>query len=135
MSTLRRFSRRTARERADKRREEQPRSNYRPNHVAKEFALPLFVYMGHDAPGSAEKRPELRPAHLDHIGALSRAGRVPFAGPLLAEDGSPKGSVIVVEADDYASAREIAEADPYLEGGVFERVDVFETKQVFPEEA
>ncbi len=112
-----------------------PRSVDKADNAAKEFALPLFVYLGHDAAGSAEKRPELRPAHLEHIGALSRAGRVPFAGPLLAEDGSPKGSVIVVEADDYASAREIADADPYLEGGVFERVDVYETKKVFPEEA
>jgi uncharacterized protein YciI len=38
----------------------------------------------------------------------------------------------VFDAVDYAEARRIAESDPYLEQGVFERVDVFETRQVFP---
>ena len=33
----------------------------------------------------------------------------------------------------YDEAKRFAESDPYLAHGVFERVDVFETKQVLPE--
>lgn len=38
------------------------------------------------------------------------------------------GSVFLVEADDLASAKALAEQDPYNKAGVFDRVDVRETK-------
>ena len=37
-----------------------------------------------------------------------------------------------MEAKDLAEARAIADNDPYTIEGVFERVDVFESLQVFP---
>ena len=94
--------------------------------------MPLYCYLGQDGPDSLAKRPDARPAHLAHLEPLAQAGRVRFAGPLLDDQGNPCGSLIVLEAEDYAEASRIAQADPYLERGVFERVDVYETKQVFP---
>ncbi|MGH0037409.1 MAG: YciI family protein [Myxococcota bacterium] len=96
--------------------------------------MPLFVYTGTDGPRGLELRPSVRPRHLAHLEALAAAGRIRFAGPLIGEDEEPCGSVIVFEADDWAAARALAEGDPYLLEGVFERVEVRETKQVLPAE-
>ena len=92
----------------------------------------LFVYVGHDGPNAPERRPAVRPRHLAHLEPLEAAGRIRFAGPLLDAEGAPRGSLIVFEAADLAEARSIAEGDPYLGEGVFERVVVHETRQVFP---
>ncbi|MDH3687753.1 MAG: YciI family protein [Myxococcales bacterium] len=95
--------------------------------------MPLFVFIGRDRAGAAELRQELRPAHLEHLGPLSAAGRVRFGGPLRDEDGTPRGSVIVLEADSTDAARALCDRDPYVVGGLFETTEVFETLQVFPE--
>lgn len=95
--------------------------------------MPLYVYTGHDDPRGTGRRPEVRPRHLAHLEPLARAGRIRFAGPLLDAEGAPRGSVIVFEAGDWDEARRLAEGDPYLVEGVFERVEVHETRQVLPE--
>lgn len=95
--------------------------------------MPLFVFIGRDRPAGAELRQELRPAHLEHLGPLSAAGRVRFGGPLRDEDGTPRGSVIVLEADSVGEARALCDRDPYVAGGLFETTEIFETLQVFPE--
>ena len=92
--------------------------------------MPLFVYVGRDGPKGAELRKLYRPEHLDHIAKLGE--RVRFGGPLLDKAGAPCGSLVIFEADDLAGARSLAEADPYLVRGVFDDVDVHETRQVVP---
>jgi len=96
--------------------------------------MPLFVIVGHDAPGALEKRPVVRPRHLEHLRPLSSAGRVVVAGPLFAEDGkTPRGSLIVLEAASLDEARALAARDPYVLEGVFGRHEVMPFAQVFPE--
>jgi hypothetical protein len=94
--------------------------------------MATFVYIGHDGERGLELRPAVRDRHLAHIHDLDAQKRIVFAGPLRDEQGSPCGSVVVFEADDLESAREVAERDPYLREGVFERVDVHESLMVFP---
>jgi uncharacterized protein YciI len=94
--------------------------------------VPLFVFIGHDGPRAGELRPLHRPAHLEALEPLDRDGRLRFAGPLIGEDGAPMGSLIILEAASLEEARAIAARDPYVVGGVFERYDVRETKQIFP---
>ena len=94
--------------------------------------MPLFCYVGHDGPDGIAKRPDVRPKHLAHLNPLADAGRIQYAGPLLDAAGNPSGSLIVFEAPDFGEARGIAEADPYLLQGVFERIEVYETRQVLP---
>ena len=92
----------------------------------------LYLYIGRDGAHGAERRPDARPKHLAHLEPLDDAGRIRFAGPLLDDDEKPCGSLIVFEAENLAEARRIAESDPYLTEGVFDAVEVFATKGVFP---
>ena len=95
--------------------------------------MPLYCYRGRDGDRGLELRKDHRDEHLAHLRKLDEQGRVVFGGPLIDEGGNPCGSLIVIEAPDLASAREIAESDPYVTLGVFADLEVFETKQVFPE--
>ncbi len=88
----------------------------------------LFVIIGRDGPDAKELRPRLRPAHLEHLGVHDRLGRVRLAGPLT--DGA--GSLIVIEADSIEDVRRIADADPYVTGGVFAAVEIHPFLQVLP---
>ncbi len=94
--------------------------------------MPLFVLIGHDGPQGPELRKLHRDAHLANLAPLDAAGRVVHAGPLLGEDGTPLGSLVVFEAPSLASAQAFAAADPYVVRGVFERYEVRETRVVFP---
>lgn len=84
-----------------------------------------------DKPNHVDLRLSLRPTHLDWI---ERTGvKMAFAGPMLADDGAtPRGSIIIGEFATLDDARAFAENDPYAKGGLFERVLVQPTKQVFP---
>lgn len=88
----------------------------------------LFVIIGRDGPDAKELRPRLRPAHLEHLGAQDRLGRLRLAGPLT--DGA--GSLIVVEADCIEDVRKITDTDPYVIGGVFAEVEIHPFLQVLP---
>ena len=59
-------------------------------------------------------------AHLDRQVELERAGIMFGAGPLFEDDGSdvPVASMIIVRADSFAHAKEIADGDPMLFHGV-----------------
>ena len=94
--------------------------------------MPWFVMIGHDGPRGLELRKLHRPAHLAGLEPLADAGRIRHAGPMLGDDGSPVGSVVVFEAADLAEARAIAARDVYVTAGVFARYEVSETIAVFP---
>jgi hypothetical protein len=95
--------------------------------------MPLFAMIGRDGPRGPELRKLHREAHLANLEPLSREGKVAYAGPLLAKDGQPCGSLIVFEASDLKAARAFAAGDPYVAEGIFESHEVVETRQVFPE--
>lgn len=97
-----------------------------------------YLIIGHDRPGSLEQRLQARPAHLDRLKALLNEGRLLVAGPLPAidsEDPGPAGfvgSAMIAAFDDIGAAREWAEQDPYVQAGVYERVDVRPFRKVLP---
>lgn len=96
--------------------------------------MPLFTIIGHDGPRGLERRPAVRPRHLEHLRPLDAAGRIAIAGPVFADDGrTPRGSLIVVEAASLDEARDLAARDPYVVEGVFERYEVRPFARVFPE--
>ena len=96
--------------------------------------MPYFVYQGRDSDRGLELRKLHRQKHLDHLADLDEAGRIQFAGPLIDLDQNPCGSIIIIEVGDFDEAKRIAESDPYLLEGIFESIEVFETKLVFPSE-
>jgi len=89
----------------------------------------LFVIIGRDGPKGKSLRPGLRAAHLDHVRHFEAGGHVALAGPFT--DG--KGSLLVVRFRTIEQAHAMADADPYLTGGVFESVEVHPFLRVFPE--
>lgn len=95
--------------------------------------MPLFTLIGHDGPRGLELRAQHRPSHLDHWRPLALLGRVRHGGPLLDDAGAPRGSMLLFEAPDRASACAHAAADPYVVSGIFARYEVFETRAVLPE--
>jgi uncharacterized protein YciI len=98
----------------------------------------LYVIIGEDVENSLAARLAARPAHLERLFALRDAGRLLVAGPNPAIDATDpgeagfSGSVIIAEFDSLEAAQTWAEADPYREAGVYQRVTVKPFKKVLP---
>ena len=94
-----------------------------------------YCIIGTDRPGSGAARQAARPAHLARLEALRDAARLKLAGPFPASDAvdaALTGSLIVAAFDDLAAARCWADADPYVEAGVYVEVSVRPFKAVLP---
>jgi len=98
----------------------------------------LYAIVGQDVPDSLDRRLAARPAHLERLQALQRAGRLLLAGPFPAIDGNDPGaagftgSLIVAEFGSLVDARIWADADPYVVAGVYAGVSVKPFKKVLP---
>jgi len=97
-----------------------------------------YVIIGEDVADSLEKRLSARPAHLERLHKLQDSGRLLLAGPCPSidnEDPGPagfSGSVIVAEFESLDDAKIWADADPYIEAGVYKAVTVKPFKKVLP---
>jgi len=97
-----------------------------------------YAILSEDAPGTLEQRLAARPAHLERLRALQADGRLLVAGPhpaIDAEDPGPAGftgSLVIAEFPSLEEARTWADADPYLEAGVYARVTVKPFRKVLP---
>ena len=97
-----------------------------------------YAIEGYDAPQSLEQRMQARPAHLARLVALKDTGRLLLAGPcpaIDAEDPGPagfSGSIVIAEFDSPAAARVWDDADPYVDAGVYARVEVRPFRAVLP---
>lgn len=98
----------------------------------------LYAIICEDVPDSLPKRQQARPAHLARLQLLQEAGRLVLAGPHPAidcdnpADAGFTGSLIVAEFASLESAKDWANADPYLDSGVYAQVSVKPFKQIFP---
>ncbi len=98
----------------------------------------LFAIIASDVEDSLEKRLAARPAHLERLQRLKNEGRLVLAGPhpaIEAEDPGEAGftgSLVVAEFDSLEAARAWAEADPYIDAGVYADVIVKPFKKVLP---
>lgn len=98
----------------------------------------LYMINGIDVPNSLEKRLSVREKHLQRLKALQQEGRLILAGPNPAIDSENpgdsgfSGSLIVAEFNSLADAEQWANADPYIEAGVYESVVVKPFKKVLP---
>lgn len=97
-----------------------------------------YVIEGTDAPDSLPGRRAARPAHLARLETLKQEGRLLLAGPFPAIDAADPGeagftgSLIVAEFADLAAAQAWAAVDPYVDAGVYARVDVRPFRKVLP---
>lgn len=97
-----------------------------------------YAIVGEDVEDSLERRGRVREQHLTRLQALANEGRLLVAGPnpaIDSEDPGPAGftgSLIVAEFDSLDDAQTWADADPYVEAGVYAQVTVKPFKRVLP---
>lgn len=97
-----------------------------------------YAIIGQDVENSLENRMRVRGRHLERLQALADEGRLLVAGPnpaIDSDDPGPagfSGSLIVAEFDSLDDAQTWADADPYIEAGVYAEVQVKPFKRVLP---
>lgn len=97
-----------------------------------------YAIMAEDAPNSLEKRLAARPDHLARLKALQDAGRLLLAGPFPSIDSVDpgpagfSGSLIVAEFSSLEEAQQWAKQDPFVEAGVYLKVDVKPFRKTLP---
>lgn len=98
----------------------------------------LYAIIAQDVDNSLQDRLAARPKHLERLTALQDQGRLILAGPHPAVDSEDPGeagftgSLVVAEFDSLEDARSWADADPYVEAGVYASVTIKPFKKVFP---
>lgn len=96
-----------------------------------------YVIFSQDIENSLEKRMSVRPAHLARLQTLRDEGRLLTAGPLPAIDSENPGdagftgSTVIAQFASLEEAKIWADADPYVDAGVYANVIVKPFKQVF----
>ena len=98
----------------------------------------FYAIISEDVENSLEKRLAARPAHLERVQQLKNEGRLLLAGPHPAIDSEDpgaagfSGSLIVAQFDSQQEATAWADADPYIEAGVYAKVTIKPFKKVLP---
>lgn len=80
-----------------------------------------------DKPGALQIRLNNRDAHLAYI---AETGVVEMAGPMLDENDSMCGSLIILEVEDMEAAKNWARNDPYAKADLFSDVRIQAWKKV-----
>ena len=97
-----------------------------------------YAIIGEDVEDSLSLRMQARPAHVARLKQLTDEGRMLLAGPFPAVDAADPGeagftgSLIVAEFESLEAAQAWADADPYLEAGVYRKVTVRPFRKVLP---
>lgn len=98
----------------------------------------LYAVISEDIENSLPLRKASRPAHLARLEQLKQEGRLVLAGPHPAIDSNDpgdagfSGSLVVAEFDSLKAAQTWADADPYMDAGVYQSVVVKLFKKVLP---
>jgi uncharacterized protein YciI len=90
-----------------------------------------FILQAFDRPGTLDLRRRVRVPHLEFV--ASRASVFRFGGPMLGEDGTALGSLMIMDLPDRLALNAYIAADPFFACGLFASVHVWETRQVVPE--
>jgi uncharacterized protein len=97
-----------------------------------------YAMMAEDTPNSLAARLNARPAHLARLTELQAQGRLLLAGPFPAIDSIDpgpagfSGSLIVAEFESLAAAKTWADADPFVNAGVYASVTVKPFRKSLP---
>ncbi len=98
----------------------------------------FYAIISEDIPNSLPLRKQARGAHIARLEDLKAQGRLLIAGPHPAIDTEEPGeagftgSLVVAEFGSLEEAQTWADADPYIEAGVYANVVVKPYKKVLP---
>ena len=98
----------------------------------------LYAIISEDVDNSLPLRLSSRPGHVARLQALQAKGSLILAGPHPAIDNDEPGdqgftgSLIVAEFPRLSDAQAWADADPYIDAGVYAKVTVKPFKRVLP---
>lgn len=91
----------------------------------------LCTIIAFDKPNHVDLRMKTRPTHLEWMDKENP--KAIFIGPILADDGTtPIGSLFVADFESLDAAKAFASRDPYAHAGLFDRVTIQPTRQVYP---
>lgn len=97
-----------------------------------------YMICSEDVENSLALRLQTREKHLARLNALKDEGRLLVAGPLPAVDSEDPGeagftgSLVIAQFDSLDAAKQWADADPYLDAGVYKSSIVKPFKKVLP---
>ena len=88
--------------------------------------MPQYVVTAHDGtdPDALGRRMAARPAHLANVAPMVASGQMIAGGALLDDAGQMIGSVSIVDFPDHAALDQWLKTDPYVTGGVWQKIDV-----------
>lgn len=86
----------------------------------------LYLVLAYDAtdPDAPARRAAVRERHLEGIRPLVADGRLQVGGAFLDEDGTMRGSMMLIEAEDEAALQRLLDGDVYRRKGVWERFEI-----------
>lgn len=97
-----------------------------------------YAIISEDVANSLPLRQKARPAHIERLKTLAEQDRILIAGPHPAIDSDDPGeagftgSLVVAKFESLEAAKQWADADPYVEAGVYQNVTVKPFKKVLP---
>lgn len=105
-------------------------------HVASKFKEYLVLARDYADQQALERRFAARPVHLERAEEAHYEGVLLYGGAILADEADTKsmvGSVMVFRAESKEQVAERLRDDPYVEQGVWERVEIlpFRTAEHF----
>ena len=81
-----------------------------------------YIITAYDGENMLEKRLEVRPRHLENMSKVK--GKVLCAGGILNDEGTMKGSMLVIDFAEKADLDEYLQNEPYIKEKVWEKVHV-----------
>lgn len=88
--------------------------------------MPQFVVIAYDGTdaGALDRRMAVRQAHLANVAPMVEAGTLKAGGAILDDAGKMIGSVTIADVPDRAALDRWLETDPYVTGGVWQKIEV-----------
>jgi uncharacterized protein YciI len=88
--------------------------------------MPQYLVIAYDGtdPEAPARRQAARPAHLEFVRPMVEKGELVAGGAILDEEGRMIGSAVFVDFPDRAALDAWLERDPYVTGGVWQRIEV-----------
>lgn len=93
----------------------------------------LFVIYGIDRVGKLATRLAVRPQNLEYLAASEE--KMLVAGPLLKDDGTMAGSLLIMDFPDRATAEKWVEQSVLTKNDVYERVEIWPFTKKWPRQS